>query len=406
MANSTSSNVSRSPIVDVESSAAVATAATENQCVMRLLFAIDVDGGKRIADRWLWTLVEDRTRWESFPWGIFVSDIGYIFEGGPTEVSAGEPSYHFYGNIYAIMIWAGEAIPSLGSKCGTILGASFIQRPRCTRWKLKKLGHVAFTTFFNDEIDCFEVLSSTPEEEHEPYMLSICDNASEHVQYTHMMPLFKKWVVGRGKEKGKRRARDGDSSVKERIVRQRTSGPVIFDPPYLITGCESSAEPHEPTCRCMEELLGHGVPLATPQWDLRGLDDFMSGFPHDGSVPTEPRVAQTESIPTADVDRASSPTEHTEGVHSSSRAVVPMLVTPPEIVPKTRQSSSSADLIPIPFEYSSVASRADTYHSHKLQYRSYRPHSPFSGTVVRKRKDLDEEAYCRWLDSNERMDPN
>ncbi|KAL6554988.1 hypothetical protein OROGR_006246 [Orobanche gracilis] len=31
MANSTSSNVSRSPIVDVESSAAVATAATENQ---------------------------------------------------------------------------------------------------------------------------------------------------------------------------------------------------------------------------------------------------------------------------------------------------------------------------------------------------------------------------------------
>ncbi|KAL6554990.1 hypothetical protein OROGR_006248 [Orobanche gracilis] len=191
----------------------------------------------------------------------------------------------------------------------------------------------------------------------------------------------------------------------------------------------------------------------------------MSGFPHDGSVPTEPRVAQTESIRTAEVDRASSPTEHTEGVHSPSRAVVPvertlsldhqlsaptvtpsiipsppsldhqslvptvtpivipsppsldhqslvptvtppvisaeMLVTPPEIVHKTRQSSSSADLIPIPFEYSSVASRADIYHSHKLQYRSYRPHSPFSSTVVRKRKDLDEEAYCRWLDSNE-----
>ncbi|KAL6554991.1 hypothetical protein OROGR_006249 [Orobanche gracilis] len=420
MANSTSSNVSRSPIADVESSAAVATAATENQnevvrpdaqanefwfrirhqlirfsrfeyalvigmrfrdsdfdvhgddvhiegsvydrypmlisggqmldrirdrsasgyfrqhpgdalevdevlCACYLLF--DVDGGKGIADRWLWTLVEDQTRWESFPWGIFVSDIGYIFEGGPTEVSAGDPSYHLYGNIYAIMIWAGETIPSLGSKCGTILGASFIQRSRCTRRKLKKLGHVAFTTFFNDEIDCFEVLSPTPEEEHEPYMLSICDDASEHMQYTHRMPLFKKWVVGRGKEKGKRRARDGDSSVRERIVRQRTSGPVIFDPPYLITGCESSAEPHESvhtdsqrrsspirgphqtasssargteetapitdfdtlftrlrqyidstaqqiyqyidntaqeTRRRMEELLGHGVPLATP----------------------------------------------------------------------------------------------------------------------------------------------
>ncbi|KAL6504253.1 hypothetical protein OROGR_026176 [Orobanche gracilis] len=78
-----------------------------------------------------------------------------------------------------------------------------------------------------------------------------------------------------------------------------------------------------------------------------------------------------------------------------------MLVTAPEIVPKTRPSSSSADLIPIAFDYATVASRADTYYSPRMQYRSYRPHSPFSSTVVRKRKDLDEEAYCRWLDSDE-----
>ncbi|KAL6526844.1 hypothetical protein OROGR_015934 [Orobanche gracilis] len=163
----------------------------------------------------------------------------------PIEVPVGlDPSYHFYGNIYAIMIWACEAIPSLGSKCGNILGASFIQRPRCTRWKLKKLGPVAFTTFFDDQIDCFEVLSPTPEEE-EPYMMSICDEASERVQYTHRMPLCKKGVVGRGKGKGKGRARDGDSSGRERIVRQRTSGPVISDPPYFIAVRESSVEPHE-----------------------------------------------------------------------------------------------------------------------------------------------------------------
>ncbi|KAL6518604.1 hypothetical protein OROGR_019106 [Orobanche gracilis] len=79
-----------------------------------------------------------------------------------------------------------------------------------------------------------------------------------------------------------------------------------------------------------------------------------------------------------------------------------MLVTPPEIVRKTRPSSSSVDLIPIPFDYSSVASRADTYHSPRLQYISYRPHSPFSSTLVRKMKDLDKEAHCRWLDSDER----
>ncbi|KAL6571050.1 hypothetical protein OROGR_000600 [Orobanche gracilis] len=120
-------------------------------CVCYLLFG--VDGGKRIADRWLWTLVEDQTRWESFPWvGYSYHILVTYLREIPTKVSAGlDPRYHFYGNIYAIMIWACEAIHSLGSKCGTIIGASFIQRPRCTRWKLKKLGNVAFTTFFDDQ---------------------------------------------------------------------------------------------------------------------------------------------------------------------------------------------------------------------------------------------------------------
>ncbi|KAL6516658.1 hypothetical protein OROGR_019963 [Orobanche gracilis] len=399
-----------------------------------------------------------------------------------------DPSYHFYGNIYAIMIWACEAIPSLGSKCGNILGASFIQRPRCTRWKLKKLGPVSFTTFF-DQIDCFEVLVPTPEEEEEPYMMSISDEASERVQYIHRMPLFKKGVVGRrkGKGKGKGRARDGDSSGRERIVRQRTSGPVISDSPYVIAGRESSVEPHEhvhtdpqrrsspirgshqtasssargteetahitdldtlftqlrqyvdstaqqiyryidttaqetrrhidttaeETRRRMEELF------ATTQWPFRDIGEFMSSSPHDGSVPTGPRVAQTESIPTADVqglDHRSLVTTVTPSIippppsldHQSSfptvtPSVIPaeMLVTAPEIVPKTRPSPSSADLTPIAFDYATVASRADTYYSPRMQYRSYRPHSPYSSTVVRKRKDLDEEAYCRWLDSDE-----
>ncbi|KAL6563529.1 hypothetical protein OROGR_002488 [Orobanche gracilis] len=434
-------------------------------CVSYLLFGFD--GEKHNADRWLWTLVEDQTRWESFPWGGYSYQIlvTYLREI-PIEVPAGlDPSYHFYGNIYAIMIWACEAIPSLGSKCGNILGASFIQRPRCTRWKLKKLGPVAFTTFFDDQIDCFEVLVPTPEEEEEPYMMSICDEASERVQYTHRMPLFKKGVVGRGKGKGKGkgRARDGDSSGRERIVRQRTSGPVISDSPYVIAGRESSVEPHEhvhtdpqrrsspirgshqtasSSARGTEETA-HITDLDTLFTQLRQYVDstaqqiyryidttaqetrrhidttFMSSSPHDGSVPTGPRVAQAESIPTADVqglDHRSLVTTVTPSIippppsldhQSSVPTVTPsvilaeMLVTAPEIVPKTRPSPSSADLIPIAFDYATVASRADTYYSPRMQYRSYRPHSPFSSTVVRKRKDLDEEAYCRWLDSDE-----
>ncbi|KAL6506426.1 hypothetical protein OROGR_024607 [Orobanche gracilis] len=374
-------------------------------CVSYLLFGFD--GGKHIADRWLWTLVEDQTRWESFPWGGYSYQIlvTYLREI-PIEVPAGlDPSYHFYGNIYAIMIWACEAIPSLGSKCGNILGASFIQRPRCTRWKLKKLGPVAFTTFFDDQIDCFEVLVPTPEEEEEPYMMSICDEASERVQYTHRMPLFKKGVVGRGKGKGKGkgRTRDGDSSGRERIVRQRTSGPVISDSPYVIAGRESSVEPHEhvhtdPQCRSSPirgshqtasssargtEETAHITDLDTlftqlrQYWPFRDIGEFMSSSPHDGSVPTGPRVAQTESIPTADVqglDHRSLVTTVTPSIippppsldhHSSVPTVTPsvipaeMLVTAPEIVPKTRPSSSSVDLIPIAFDYATVASRAD-----------------------------------------------
>ncbi|KAL6495809.1 hypothetical protein OROGR_030372 [Orobanche gracilis] len=424
-------------------------------CVCYLLFGFD--GGKHIADRWLWTLVEDQTRWESFPWGGYSYQILVTYlRKIPIEVSAGlDPSYHFYGNIYAIMIWACEAVPSLDSKCGNILGASFIQRPRCTRWKLKKLGHVAFTTFFDDQIDCFEVLVPTPEEEEEPYMMSICDEASERVQYTHRMPLFKKGVVGRGKGKGKGkgkgRARDGDSSGRERIVRQRTSGPVISDSPYVIAERESSVEPHEhvhtdaqhrsspirgshqtasSSARGTEETA-HITDLDTLFTQLRQYVDstaqqiyryidttsqetrrhidttaeetrrpvlptmvrFLQGLDHRSLVTT---VTPSIIPPPPSLD-------HQSSVPTVTPSVIPaeMLVTAPEIVPKTRPSSSSTDLIPIAFDYAVVASRSDTYYSPRLQYRLYRPHSPFSSTVVRKRKDLDEEAYCRWLDSDE-----
>ncbi|KAL6575063.1 hypothetical protein OROMI_012348 [Orobanche minor] len=491
-------------------------------CICYLIFG--VDGGKRIADRWLWTLVEDQTRWESFPWGLYSYQILVTYLSDvPTEVPAGlDPGYHFYGNIYAIMIWACEAIPSLISKCGIMLGASFIQRPRCTRWKLKKLGHIDFTTFFDDEIDCFEVLSPTPEEEQEPYMQFISDALSERVQYTHRMALCKRG--GRGRGKGKGRARDGDASVgdlaRERIVRQRTSGPVISAPLYLTTRRESSGEPHDPVhtahqrqsspirgprqtasssawgtqetapiinfdtlftrlhtciqsavqemrqyvdavveksvkdvCRHIDELVRESASLGTPSWDFEGINELMRNSPieprFDGapihpdqtmsvpdagrsSLPTETRVdgalsltEQTEEVPSPGrapvlVEHTSSLDHHTDGVsvvtertrsldHQSSVPIVTplvipteILVTPPEIAPRTRPSSSTADLSPISLEYSSTTISADTYHSPRLQYRSYRPHSAFSTTVVRKRKDLDEETYRRCLDSGDR----
>ncbi|KAL6523371.1 hypothetical protein OROGR_016974 [Orobanche gracilis] len=286
-------------------------------CVCYLLFG--VDGGKRIAGRWLWTLVEDQTRWESFPWGGYSYQILVTYLSDvPIEVSAGlDPSYHFYGNIYAIMIWACEAIPSLGSKCGTMFGASFIQRPRCTRWKFKKLGHVSFSTFFNDEIDCFEVLSPTPEEEQEPYIQSI---TSSPIRGPHQ-------TASSSAQGTKETAHITDLDTLFTQLRQYVDSTAQQIYRYIDTTAQETRRhidtTAEETRRRMEELF------ATTQWPFRDIDEFMSNSPHDGSVPTGPRVAQTENIPTADVDRPSSPIE------------------------------------------------------------------------FRKRKDLDEEAYCRWLDSDE-----
>ncbi|KAL6582446.1 hypothetical protein OROMI_006460 [Orobanche minor] len=175
---------------------------------------------------------------------------------------------------------------------------------------------------------------------------------------------------GRGKGKGNGRARDGDASIVdlagERIVQQRTSGPLISAPLYLTTGHESSAEPHDPVhTDHQHQSSSIRGPRQTASSSARVVQEMHQYVDLPPVIPTE------------------------------------MLVTPPEIAPRTRPSSSTADLSPIPLEYSSITIRADTYRSPRLQYRSYIPHSPFSTTVVRKSKDLDEEAYSRWLDSGE-----
>ncbi|KAL6586580.1 hypothetical protein OROMI_001568 [Orobanche minor] len=360
-------------------------------CVCYLIFG--VDGGKRIADRWLWMLVEDQTRWESFPWGLYSYQILVTYLSDvPTEVPAGlDPGYHFYSNIYAIIF-------------GIMLGASFIQRPRCTRWKLKKLGHIDFTTFFDDE----------------------------------------------------------------RIVRHRTSGPVILAQLYLTSGRESSGEPHDlvhtdhqcqsspirgprqtasssargthetapiidfdtlftrmhtciqsavqdmrqfvdavveksvkDVCRHIDELVSQSASLDTSPWDFEGINELMRNSQIEPLLDGAP-IPPEQTMSVSDAGVSSLPIEtHVDGALSPTEQTEEILVTPLEIAHSIRLSSSTADLSPIPLEYSSTTIPADTYHLSRLQYRSYRPHFPFSTTVVRKRKDLDEEAYIRWLDSGD-----
>ncbi|KAL6513799.1 hypothetical protein OROMI_034511 [Orobanche minor] len=114
---------------------------------------LGVDGNKHITDRWLWTLVEDTSLWESFPWGAYSYQIfsGYLREAIPLTPPIPTRGYHVYGNMYAFAIWACEAIPSLGVLCGTKLTDPEIQRPRLTRWQLKKLGPIDFSSLFDEE---------------------------------------------------------------------------------------------------------------------------------------------------------------------------------------------------------------------------------------------------------------
>ncbi|KAL6497824.1 hypothetical protein OROHE_026851 [Orobanche hederae] len=372
-------------------------------CVCYLIFG--VDGGKRIADRWLWMLVEDQTRWESFPWGLYSYQILVTcLSDVPTEVPAGlDPSYHFMVTytLLWLQIWIGY----------------------------------------------FEVLSPTPEEEQEPYMQSISDASSVRVQYTHRMALCKRGGRGRG---GLVMVMLLSVILPESILSGSGHLVPLFQPHYILlldsspirgprqTASSSTRGTQETApiidfdtlftrlhtciqsavqemrqyvdavveksvkdvCRHIDELVRQSAPLDTPSWDFEGINEPMRNSPieprFDGApIPPEQTMSVPDtgrsSLPTETrVDGGLSPTEQTEEVPSPRYPpVIPteILVTPPEIAPRTRPSFSTADMSPIPLEYSSTTARADTYHSPRLQYRSYRPHSPFSTTVVRKRKD-------------------
>ncbi|KAL6497250.1 hypothetical protein OROGR_029179 [Orobanche gracilis] len=200
--------------------------------------------------------------------------------------------------------------------------------------------------------------------------------------------------------------------VRERIIRQETSSLVIF---ASIDMFDDTVEKSvNETRRHIIEVLGHGAPLGSSSWDWG--DGASYPTEQTGGVPSPNRApVPIEHISTLD-HQSSVPTvtppvipappslDHQSLVLTVTPPVIPveMLVTPPVITPRTRPSSSTSDLILIPLGYSSIAIQANTYDSPKLYYRSYRPYSPFSTTVVRKRKDLDEEAYSRWLDSDKR----
>ncbi|KAL6513031.1 hypothetical protein OROMI_034646 [Orobanche minor] len=107
---------------------------------------LGVDGNKHIADRWLWTLVEDTSLWRAFR-GVCILIRFFMATYERRSHS------HLLSRLAVtmFMIWACEAIPSLGVLCGTKLTDPEIQRQRLTRWQLKKLGPIDFSSLFDEE---------------------------------------------------------------------------------------------------------------------------------------------------------------------------------------------------------------------------------------------------------------
>lgn len=86
---------------------------------------------------WAWVLAEDGGAWSRFPWGSYTFQILChqiaILPKEQMDINNKRNSYSFFGPVWALNIWAFEAIPELGRLCGKRATEPLI--PRLLRWK-------------------------------------------------------------------------------------------------------------------------------------------------------------------------------------------------------------------------------------------------------------------------------
>ncbi|KAH6821739.1 hypothetical protein C2S53_018371 [Perilla frutescens var. hirtella] len=119
----------------------------------------------RTIDNWVWVLVEDTDRWKFFPWGSYSFGVllNYMRRIPLTEAdfdtTSNRRTYHFYGPVWALQIWAYEAIPRVGRHCAEVV--SEVAIPRCLKWKFfNKVVRIG-TLFSEDELMCHVCLEPT-----------------------------------------------------------------------------------------------------------------------------------------------------------------------------------------------------------------------------------------------------
>ncbi|KAL3647261.1 hypothetical protein CASFOL_008229 [Castilleja foliolosa] len=158
--------------------------------VCGFLLGLDLWGSKAIP-KWLWVLVEDEDKWESFPWGsytfqILYSKIELVSDEQPVEANK-KFAYHFYGNSHAFVHWVFEALPSLAEYLNISENKSpEAQRPRLLKWPLPSYSKNVVEFFDNQTpVECNDELKPTVEEENAyPWLIYLSDDVQTHVKHT------------------------------------------------------------------------------------------------------------------------------------------------------------------------------------------------------------------------------
>lgn len=137
-------------------------------------------------DSWIWSLVEDDDRFDSFPWEaysyrVLMHYMTVIPKTAEGLASRKKKSYHFYGLIWVLQVWAYEAIRPLGELCGKV--TSPLAVPRCLRWTFPRKA-VSFGDIFKREVDCLVVLETNNSEIGMTHYLSTQSADVLVVQYT------------------------------------------------------------------------------------------------------------------------------------------------------------------------------------------------------------------------------
>ncbi|KAL3653486.1 hypothetical protein CASFOL_003167 [Castilleja foliolosa] len=153
--------------------------------VYKILFGVTTHSTS-VSD-WVWALIEDDEAWESFPWGKFTYQ---VLSHRLRRLPMSQPEnrifrYTFQGFSTALLIWAYEAIPQLGSICGDRIGEEDLQRPRLIRWRMNRKMIMDVTDFFDKELECHERLEPSVEEL--KYFARHCvdDDLGAGIQYVH-----------------------------------------------------------------------------------------------------------------------------------------------------------------------------------------------------------------------------